>query len=515
MDELTEFIRIWAEESLGPPYQADQVRGERCGDNGKLRLFNHTLDLSGISGLEWKRLAPSVSNEEWRLSVRLATEGNDVEIDIEIQGVESIEKLINTELLVCPPSFLNILVDKFECSLDGFKMNCTATPILLQDSCHFAERELYVANRRTPIVVVSGRHAEEFSSEADRLQGQLLGIAKVFTYDHDTAWSIAKDLPRPLRCYDGAIRLYSPGCSKDDISQQHPYWMREDAEKLGGQFWKIIRDECIKRVSSHGRRRLFAQVRSRIQQDETDRLEARVDQFEQGTPESENDSWDELLEMFLEPPDDMDSVSKGKYNALLTVARAQRNKADNLVLENERLRYSLDQLRAGESQSSVLASEDQVIDENHDQPLSFQSVLEAVEFASENLSGLRFLRSAFETAKSGYTRTHDGQADEVYEALSVLNECAERRDKGGLGISLEKWFKSRKVEFSNEAKATIRKFSDERRFQDDEIGEHILMTQHLKLLHNDIRIHVKWDKSNSKYLIGHIGEHLPTSTDPH
>ena len=515
LDDLGLFVRQWAAGRFGCPYQTDKEWGEWSGENGNLRLYSRRLNDTGLSCLVWERQDAAALDSLWRLSLRLATDGYDVEADIEVQGIESNVEPIRSEHQARPPSFLKTLVERFECSVANRRLKTAAIRVPLLEADAFIENELLRADRQMPLVAVSGKDADAYSKDADKLQEQLIGLARVFNYDHDTAWNIAKNLPRSLRCYDGAVRLYSPGCSEDDISQQHPYWMREDAEKLDGQFWKILRDECVNRVSRHGRRRLFAQVRSQIQQEETSSLEAKLEQLEESAPESENDTWDELLELLSEPLDEADGVSKGKYNLLLKNARALRNRGNILKLKNEQLRLELEQLQGSVIQPSPSALEEQANDENEEPSPTFQSVQDAVEFAAENFDGLRFLPNAFDTAKSGYTRTNDGHADKIYEALSMLNECAERRDKGGLGISLEKWFKSRKVEFSNEAKATMRKFADERRFQDDETGESILMAQHIKLLNNDIRIHVKWDKPNSKYLIGYIGEHLPTSTDPH
>ena len=515
LDEVILCVRRWAAQEFGVPYRVDKVRGQWGNEEGMLRLYGGKLHEAEFFGLIWERRASADSDSLCRISLRLATEGGDAEADIEVQGVESNGGEVRAEHQARAPSFLNTLAERFDCNVGGRRLKMDATSVPLPEADAFIENELFHTDRRMPLVVVSGKDSEIYKREADGLQAQLIGLARVFNYDHDTAWNIARNLPRSLRCYDGAVRLYSPGCSKDDVSQQHPYWMREDAEKLGGQFWKILRDECVNRVSRHGRRRLFAQVRSQIQQDETNRLEAKIDQLEQGTSESESDTWDELLELLSEPLDEADGVSKGKYNLLLKNARALRNRGDTLKFKNEQLLQELEKLQAGVSQPNQPALEEHAVDENEELSPTFQSVQEAVEYAAENLSGLCFFPNAFKSAKSENTRGYDKHAPLIFDAVRVLNECAEKRGKGGLGMGLEQWFRNRSVDFSDESKATKREFANERRFEDDETGEHTLMTRHIKLLHNDIRIHVKWDKQNSKYLIGHIGEHLPTSTDPH
>lgn len=223
LDDLGIFIRQWAVEKFGVPYQMDKEWGEWSGKKGNLRLYIRKLNDTGLSGFIWERQDAGDIDSIWRLSLRLATDGDDVEADIEVQGVESGEEPVRSEHQARPPSFLKTVVERFECSVGGRQLKMAATRVPVSEADAFIENELLRADRRMPLVVVSGRDANTYFKEANKLQEQLIGLARVFNYDHDTAWSIAKNLPRSLRCYDGAVRLYSPSCSKDDISQQHPF----------------------------------------------------------------------------------------------------------------------------------------------------------------------------------------------------------------------------------------------------------------------------------------------------
>ena len=516
LNEVELCVRQWAAEEFGDSYQEERRVWE--GRKGTLRLYDRKLNESGLSGLVWERRESDGLGSHWRLSLRLATDGNDIESDIEVQGVESDGKAVPWEYMARPPVFLKTLVERFDCNVDGRPLKTTATQVPLAKADAFAKDELLNADRRMPLVVVSGKDAKTYSEEADRLQSQLIGVARVFNYDHDTAWNIAKDLPRSLRCYDGAVRLYSPGCSEGDISQQHPYWMRDDVDKLAGRFWPMLRDECVNRVSRRGRRRLFAPVRELIWEEDKRKLENKVEMAEQSQTEKEGKLLDEALEI-IEPVideslDNAGFVRSARFDAAIRVAKAQRNRADRLEEDKKQLKQQLALLERGAlpvAYSDELEGDSSVDTSATD---GFVSVLEAVQHADKALNGLRFLPNAFDTAKSEYTREFDGQASKMYDALLILNECAEKRSKG-LGTSIEKWFSSRGVDFSDESISTKRRYSRGRTFLDDKNDHDVVMMRHIKLLHNDIRIHVHWEKSENKWLIGYIGEHLPTSSDPH
>ena len=146
----------------------------------------------------------------------------------------------------------------------------------------------------------------------------------------------------------------------------------------------------------------------------------------------------------------------------------------------------------------------------------FSSVREMVEYADANLAGLRFLRNAFETAKSNYTGFFDNRADGIYRVFTVLDECANQRAQEGSlnGKDVHGWLRDRRVHFSDESESTKKQHSAVRTFYDDVGRRDRLMTEHLKVFRNEMRIHVFWEEDESKWLVGHIGKHLPTSLDP-
>ena len=256
-------VQDWFRDETGWPVSGEL--GTLEDDEQKLEFGGARSGDLGRSWVAWERMVDDVSDAMWRLSVRLATEGGDLEADVEIRGVEgAASPLFRAD----PPRVVHTLLSEFQCNINGRRLSTVARRIPVEDSPTLLE-ELLDPDRRLPTIVVSEGGDRGAAMDPDDLQRRLLGIATVYSYDHDVAWHISKDLPRSLRCYDGAIRLYSPGCSESDVPQQHPYWVPSDVERLSDDLMiSILRDECVSRLPRLGRRRLYSRVSYVIQREE-------------------------------------------------------------------------------------------------------------------------------------------------------------------------------------------------------------------------------------------------------
>ena len=144
--------------------------------------------------------------------------------------------------------------------------------------------------------------------------------------------------------------------------------------------------------------------------------------------------------------------------------------------------------------------------EYQDDPPVFDTVEDTVVAADQHFDGLRFLDSAFDTAEyCPFERPY-----EVYEAFSLLHELAVERNQGTLGKSIEDWMKERGCDYSpRESEATMNKYGESRWFGG------ILMEAHIKIgsgtanKQHYLRIHFAWGEVEKKFIIGHVGEHLP------
>lgn len=507
LDSARDAVREWVADDFGPRHPVADEPRKWTGGAGELSEIERRPDGENLATfrVKWERPDPDDEIGRWRMSVRLATEGADVEADIEVLGSESVQPAPRPEYVAALPSIPHRILDEFNCRLDGRRMTASAKRIGDDAEARaFVNGDLLNPKRRLPLVVVS-QDAYARGADADPLQERLLGLARVVWHDHDTAWNIARDMPRALRCYDGAVRLYAPGCSEDDVSQQNPYWLLGDALRLqsGGKLWMLLRDECVNRVPRHARRRLYAKVRRRIQDAERAEEIQALSEMEGQISERER-LVSERVALFTDAYraiDDRDAPDNPAHVPLYRRwARAFKNRNAMLKIENASLKSEVKRLKAiGGAGKPVVPAPTSVLPAA---PRDFKTVREAVDKADKSLDNLMFFPTAFESADESQFR----RPEAVYRAFKILNDCAKARGKGRLGQSVTSWLSERGVEYAaGESEKTDQQYIQERTFCD------VHMSAHVKIGGNELRIHLAWQDDEGKCLIGHVGKHLPTS----
>ncbi len=197
----------------------------------------------------------------------------------------------------------------------------------------------------------------------------------------------------------------------------------------------------------------------------------------------------------------------------------QVNEAQEATLSQEianedleaRLKAKDDEIRSLRHQLKFSHLHEPDDSEYPEEPQSFESVEDAVISAEQRFDKLRFLRSAFDSA-DGYPYRNPG---EVYKALSLLQQVAAARIEGPLGMSIENWLEERGCDYApRESQPTMQEFGERRRFRDGrqyvEMQEHIKIGRGTSNKQHYIRIHFCWEDEARQYLVGHVGEHLPT-----
>ncbi len=141
---------------------------------------------------------------------------------------------------------------------------------------------------------------------------------------------------------------------------------------------------------------------------------------------------------------------------------------------------------------------------------TIDSVRDAVELAQRELEGLRFLPSAIKEARKSQYKP----ASKVYQTFKHLDEAAGLRvqHNDDFGTSLTDLFKHVGIDYvHDESESTSKKLADTRYFYDREKRRRRYMSEHIRIGGNQLRIHLTWDKSEKRWLIGHVGRHLETS----
>ena len=447
------------------------------------------------------------ASRDWRLSVRLATDGSAVTADIDLRAADAPDADPPLDPPAPPPSLVPALLDHFDCKVGPDRLALAPTRITPDQADSFVQNELFNQNRQLPLLVLADFRNGTPVLDANQAQQELAGLAKVIAYDHNTAWNIMRDLQHELWCYDGAIRLFAPGCSADALEQQHPYWLLRHLDGVirANRLWQMLRDECLLRTPHQRQSRLLSRVENAINEEESIILAELTDRV-LSLQHSQEDI-DELIE-FLEnsySAGDGDYVRSGLYTAAITGARIMNNRAKRLAND----------LRIG--QSGEESSDSDAVPDSEPLPprLSFSSIHACAEHADATLPYLRFLTNALETASSRYTQQYDKHANRIYTTFEVLNECGRQRTQpGGLGKNVELWLKENSEEYSDESEPTKREYYQERTFFDPDKDDYTFMPHHIKLIGNKIRIHLIWDTDENKWLIGYIDRHLRTSESP-
>ena len=492
MLKIEKMIKAWAGEQFGEELNAPN--GEWNGENGNLQLIGRLSGSSGLFWLIWERPGFVGQEPEWRLSFRVATEGNDIEADVEVRSMYGENQSIDNAFLADPPLILDDLFEQFQCSLNGIALATKADRIDQWNAVEFVNEVVSNAERHLPVVLVSEYIHGGSVVDADDLQMRLLGVAIVATCNDEAGWALNKEL-RPLMCYNGTVRVYSAGFSTDDSSLRHPYWLAQKAKSLGSlRLSQILRDECINRLPNRAGRaqpKMFSRVRQKIRRETFEDLRQRAQESAEKTAE---------LDAFIKEFDIEDSRNSDRIAELENQLLYSEN-------EKEQLRHEVEQLKIALSNSNKNWEFNTESNQNHP---TFHSVLDVVDHCSENLNGIRFLENAKRMARDTiFVRPH-----EIYQVFRNLSQCAvERQKNNALGIDVQSWLQARGVNYiPRESETTMGKYGSERIFRDEITKNDITMPAHIKLNGNNIRIHIHWDADNSIWLVGYVGPHLTTAS---
>ena len=221
--------------------------------------------------------------------------------------------------------------------------------------------------------------------------------------------------------------------------------------------------------------------------------------------------------------DDDARVSSPHWKIVRGVVNTFKNRTNILREENSRLRSQLEEAQTELREFSRTSADD--IESNQPdkeektvEDVATETVIETVERANRDLTGLRFLETSIASAREvtrggSFRRTAD-----LFRLFEVMSECAEQRSIGGLGMGIEDWFSYKGVNYSRHESATTQaRYGASRMFTDERTGKPVSMPAHFKLEDSGfhLRVHVRWISREDIWLVGHVGEHLPTTSDPH
>ncbi len=148
-----------------------------------------------------------------------------------------------------PPALVGDLVDAFLATSGDTRL--TATPTLY-DRAGVPELAALLTHpgRTVPVVVISKQADERPIVAPDLVARHLAGVAYVVELrDHDAAFTLSDLFTRQLSCYNGAVRVYWPGFSRDSEMYDHRLWL--DQKLVTGDMAERMPDILLREIADH------------------------------------------------------------------------------------------------------------------------------------------------------------------------------------------------------------------------------------------------------------------------
>ncbi len=245
LENVRDFLRNSIAEQFGNPSVATDDEGLWEKDDGQLRVDSDRRDEFAFYSLNWKR------SDEWELRWRLATKGDNVEIEVQVSGPD------NDPPTAGPPSLLKSLIDRYTCRIHGEDLQSEPIEITDENVAWYADSLAFAPERRIPVVAVSEGITGEAGQSTKRAINALRGIATVVSYSKENAASVNSRLGR-LGCSGGEVRVYRPDAARADAPELHRRWRPANVD------WTEIRDECMHLLPLSDGPRLYHEVRDEI-----------------------------------------------------------------------------------------------------------------------------------------------------------------------------------------------------------------------------------------------------------
>jgi hypothetical protein len=489
MRDIEEVVRTWVQESfpeypeiLEDPQNAGQSRKwERA--NALLRLSGGTTGNQGYFWLRWHVEADAGNDYQRYLGFRLATEGNEVQADVEVRVGDRSAGHFDDEVR----KILENLLSRYRCSTLGTDLSLQAQHVRVEHVDPLWQR-LSSGDRCLPVVMVSEKRGGEMPLDGDLLQSHLLGLATVACCPDDVAWNLGWHSWR-LLCYDGQVRVYAPHLDVDDDELRHRSWTSQDMDNLDyHEFLQSLRDECSQKIHYPNGRdalRVFSRVRERVRA----RIRAELSQ-------DNRQLYDEWAE---EVSSNEDEIKRWQ--------ELYRRSED----DNQQLRHRIEQLISSKRALDWrLHSSEGSLSEGYAPPAVFGKGTRSPDLktVADVLAAVKdwvYVR-VFRDVERDSSWIPKRSVLRFHDLLASLEDCGPERITMS-GMPEVEWMREQGISFAGrESVPTMNQYGNQRRFKDDK-GEFVEMQPHISV--GQLRVYLRWSQEESRWLVGYFGKHLP------
>ncbi len=395
-------------------------------DGSIFRWEPFTSQDSFLYEFTWRHPHGSDQNITWATQVSLYKDGDGARLSVRVwntgpdHGEEGLLLTTRPKFLASLPDFLNVR------HLDGSMLSVGSRRVDEEGFPYFVRYELLESRRIHPVLLISPAGDGSYPMAPDALAAEFITLAEVVHAESPkSTFSLTHELDGArLSCYNGAVRVYLPGFTKEADPLRHP----------------LLLPRQIKDRKSRVR---LAQYLARLS----------VRYYEP------DDAIPKLRDLRALHDDQRRRAQLNHaYSAASKAGDAEtwQMLAEEYSLENEKLRNEGDSLREQLriAQQNVRALSQSLRDLNRpiagpdaseaDMEFEPETVLEAVEHA-ESMFGdyLRVLPSAYSSAEASPYR----RPGQILAALKALADIASARRQGPLGRNLRDVFTERGLDY--------------------------------------------------------------------
>jgi len=358
-------------------------------------------------------------------------------------------------------------------------------------------RELTDPAREVPIVVVSS-HADGSTAIDYRAAARdLAGLAKVVRLaDFETAFALTDEVGKPLSCFDGAVRIYWPGFMPGDDRFLHPLWTAATiaGHGMAGAMPRLL----LRRIGAVAAERIepdaavLALARA-VERDRARELARRRRETAAAAPEQT-----ELLDLAWQEIEQLRA----------RIGELERENADLHEIVARGFSW---QAAFGETRRLGDPDEEDGTEPDEAAP---NSLAEAVHLAAAIHAGphVEFAEAA---AKSAEKAPFQGDPREAYRALVDICAVAKLYHTGELTKPFLDAFRERGRDFrANVSPTALGHHPNHYTFTTSrgrvQVGPHLALGRGNR--RTSLRIYWHVDGEERRFVICHVGEHLPDTT---
>lgn len=440
------------------------------------------------------RTAPTL---RLRSDVQVRPDGDGCVVTIRLLAVPMDDASVPETVRFDPPRLVPALLEAFPVAVGNLPAS-TRPKRCGEAAVGALVRDLTHPGREIPMVVLSACPDGTISIDPRLTAQTLAGIARVVRLaDFATAMRLTEAVGKPLSCYEGAVRVYWPGFRPGDDRYLHPLWTAAAIAGRGaaGEMPGVLL------------RRIGAVAGQRIDPDPAVVALARAVARDQA----------EALERHRQAPRGTDA----EQEELLDLAWAEIAQLRLRIAELEREQDDLQQtIAAGFSWREAFerTREQGEPVEDHDVPQDridgLRTLADAVQLVQETLAGphVEFADSAL---KSATKAPFQGDPRQAYDALVAICEVADLYHGGRLATTFADQFRERGQDYrANVSPTALGHYPNHYTFGSSKgkvvVGPHLAIGRGNR--RNSLRLYWHVDDEERRFVICHVGEHLPDTT---